>query len=402
MSQADGIVPPSFDDEVAEVAGEPFTALQTASALSIGVLCLIGAGLLGLLLSAMVDEHRLTAAGIGQAAMLEALSMGLATALAGIVLKPRNLPLIGIVASAVLAAVNLATLPASGAGVLAVRALAGVPEGVLLWIAVGLISRTVNPARWSAVLFTGMGVTQLIAAAALSAWGLPRFGANSGYVTLCLASAACGVLALFLPRDYGVVPGAEGAATGAPPLRGWIALLGTLGFSGSVAAVSVYLVPLAHDAGLSTNVGRTAVSVSLACQIAGGVLATLLAGRVGYIVVFWACGLISALVWGSYAFPVPAWWFVAVSGAGGLATMLGGPFLTAMTIDADPTRRAVVQSGAAQVLASALGPFLASLFVTDANARGALALAAPLLALGLAVITGVHLSVALSRAPQPT
>lgn len=392
MSQAER-TPPPFEDEVAEVAGEPFTARETASALSIGVLCLVGAGLLGLLLSAMVDEHRLTAAGIGQAAMLEALSMGLSTALAGIVLKPRNLPLIGMLAAAALAAVNLATLPASGAAVLAVRALAGVPEGVLLWIAVGLISRTVNPARWSAALFTGMGVTQLLAAAALSAWGLPRFGANSGYVTLSLTGAACGALALFLPRDYGVVPGAEGAATGAPPVRGWIALLGTLGFSGSVAAVGVYLIPLAHDAGLSTAVGRTAVSVSLGCQILGGVLATLLAGRVRYILVFWACAIASALVWTSYALHVPAWWFVAASGAGGLMAMLGGPFLTPMTIDADPTRRAVVQSGAAQVLAGALGPFLASLVVTDASARGALALAAPLLALGLAVITGVFLSV---------
>jgi hypothetical protein len=393
MSQADRIASTPFDDEVAEVAGDPFTALQTAAALSIGVLCLVGAGVLSLLLSALVDEHRLTAAGIGQAAMLEALSMGLSTALAGIVLKPRHLPLIGIVASAALVALNLATLPASGASVLAVRALAGVPEGVLLWIAVGLISRTVNPARWAAVLFTGMGVTQLIAAAALSAWGLPRFGANSGYVALAVTSAACAALALFLPRDYGVVPGAEGAATGAPPLRGWVALLGTLGFSGSVAAVSVYLVPLAHDAGLSTNVGRTAVSVSLGFQILGGVLATLLAGRIGYLLVFWVCAMTSALVWGSYALDVPAWWFVAVSGAGGLATMLGGPFLTPMTIDADPTRRAVVQSGAAQVLAGAVGPFLASLFVTDTNARGALALAAPLLALGLAVITGVYISV---------
>lgn len=382
----------TFAPEVSEVAGEPFTPVETASALSIGVLCLLGAGLLGLLLSALVDEGRLTTAGIGQAAMLEALSMGLSTALAGVVLKPRGLRLVGVLAAAALAAANLAVVHASGAQVLLIRALAGVPEGVLLWIAVGLISRTVNPARWSAVLFTGMGVTQLAAAAALSAWGLPRFGANSGYLTLAAASAACCLLALMLPKAYGVVPGAEQAATGAPPLRGWIALFGTLGFAGSVAAVSVYLVPLAREAGLSTDVGRAAVSVSLGCQILGGVLATLLAGRVGYIVIFWLCAAVSALAWASYGFAAPAWWFVLAAGAAGVATMLGGPFLTTMTIDADPTRRAVVQSGAAQVLAGALGPFLASLVVSDRDVRGSLVLAAALLALGLAVITGVYLA----------
>jgi len=378
------------DDEVSEVAGEPFTALEVTSALSIGILCLVGAGVLSLLLSALVDEHRLTAAGIGQAAMLEALTFGLSTAISGIILKPRNLRLITAIAAVAMAAANLATLPASGGEVLIIRGLAGVPEGVLLWIAVGLISRTVNPARWAGVLFTGMGVTQLAAAAALSAWGLPRFGANSGYATLAVVSALCLVFALFTPNRYGVVPGAEHAVSGAPPLRGWIALFGTLGFSGSTAAVSVYLVPLAHDAGLSVGVGRTAVSVSLAFQILGGALATLLAGRIGYMVIFWICTAIFAVAWTSYAFAVPAWWFVGASGLYGIAIMLGGPFLTPMTIDADPSRRAVIQTGAAQVLAAALGPFLASLVVSDHNVRGALVFGAILLAVGIAVISGVH------------
>lgn len=378
------------DDTVAEVAGPAFTALETASALSVGVLALVGAGLLALLLSALVDEHRLSAAGIGQAAMLEALSMGLSTALAGILLKPRALRLITGGGAALLVAVNLATLGASGASVLLVRTLAGVPEGVLLWIAVGLISRTQTPERWAAVLFTGMGCTQLIAATALSLYGLPRFGANGGYVLLAGVSALCLPIALFLPRAFGVVPGTEGATSGSPPLRGWVALLGTLGFSGSVAAVGVYVIPLAREAGLDTGVARVAVSVGLGCQILGGALATLLAGRTRYIVIFWACAVVFAVTWASYALHVPAWWFVAVSAVSGAAGMLGGPFLTPMTIEADPSRRAAVQSGAAQVLAGALGPFLASLLVSDHDVRGALLFGAGLMTLGLAVITWLH------------
>ncbi|MDE2488932.1 MAG: hypothetical protein KGO51_16190 [Alphaproteobacteria bacterium] len=382
--------PELWEDEVAEVAGAPFTALETASALSLGVLCLVGAGVMGILLSALVDEHRLTAAGIGRTAMLEALSMGLSTGLAGIVLKPKRLRLIALAASILLVGANLATLHASGGSVYAVRTLAGIPEGVLLWIAVGLISRTATPERWAAVLFTGMGVTQLIAATAVSAYALPRFGANGGYATLAAASAICIVFALFTPSRYGVVPGAENAASGAPPPRGWIALIGTVGFTAPLSGVGVYLIPLAREAGLHADLGRTAVSVSLACQILGGAAATALAGKVRYIHVFWGASLIFLLGWATYAVHAPGWWFVVVSGLGGLAGMMAGPFLVPMTIEADPSRRAVVQSGAVQVLAGALGPFLASLVVSNSDVHGVLILGTCLLVPGLAVITALH------------
>jgi predicted MFS family arabinose efflux permease len=404
-SPADAAAPdrsaePWEGEVVAEVAGDPFTARETAAAISVGVLSLVGAGLLGILLSALADEHRLTVAGIGQTAMLEALSMGLSTGLAGILLKPRRLRLIGVAAGAALVLANLATLRASGGSVLLVRTLAGVPEGVLLWIAIGLISRTATPERWAGALFTGMGVTQLLAAATLSAYALPRFGANGGYATLAGASALCLVVALFTPPRYGPMPGTAAEASGAPPPRGWIALAATLAYSASLACVSVYLIPLAHEAGLSTAVGRTAVSVSLACQILGGALATALAGRVRHMTVFWLCAAVFLMSWATYAVHAPGWWFVAISGLGGLAGMLAGPFLVPMTIEADPSRRAAVQSGAVQVLAGALGPFLASLVVTDRSAHGVLVLGAVLLLAGLTVMAALSRA-ASARAPQP-
>lgn len=382
----------SPDDMVAEVAGAPFTPLETAAALSLGVLALVGAGVLGMLLAALVDEHRLTAAGIGRTAMLEALSMGLTTGLAGIVLKPRRLRLIALLASVLLVAVNLATFRASGGQVLVARLLAGVPEGVLLWIAVGLISRTATPERWAGLLFTGMGLTQLAAATAMTAYVLPRFGANGGYAVLAGAGGLCALVALAGPRRYGAVPGTEQASSGAPPPRGWVALLATVGFSGCVAAVGVYLIPLAREAGLLTGEARTAVSVGIGAQILGGALATVLAGRVGYITVFVACALALATCWTSYALHAPAWWFVIATALGGAAGGLAGPFLVPMTIEADPSRRAAVQSGAVQVLAGALGPFLASLVVRDHDAHRVLLLGAALLGLGLTVAAGLRLS----------
>jgi hypothetical protein len=376
---------------VAEVAGEDFTPIETAGAIWLGVVALLVAGLMPLLLSALSEEHRLSASGIGLTAMLEALSTGLVTGLAGIVLKPRRLRLTAAIATLALVVVDAATVRTSGASVLAIRGLAGLPEGVMLWIAIGLIARTRMPERWAAVLFTGMGLTQLGAATLLSAWLLPRFGANGGYLAVAASALLALPATLFIPTSFGATPGSEpGGGGGSPPLRGWIALLGTLGFAAPIAAVAVYVVPLARQAGLSIADGRTAVSANLACQLLGGALATVLAGRVRYITVFWGCTLALLVTWGVYSQSAPTLLFIAVTGVSGFCSGLGGPFLVPMTIEADPSRRAAMQSGAVQILAAALGPFLAALAVGDRDAHGVLILAAALAIPALVVVTGLH------------
>jgi hypothetical protein len=377
-------------DSVDEVAGPPFTPSESAAAIAIGLLALLISGLMGLLLATLVQEGRLTAPGIGLTAMLEALSTGLVTGLAGIVLKPVRLRTIAAVAAVVLVGLDLATLRASGAGVMAVRALAGLPEGILLWISIGFISRTATPERWAAVLFTGMGATQLAVATGLSALVLPRYGANGGYVAVAVGAALAFPVAFFLPSRLGAVA-AEGAQTsGMPPLRGWIALAGTLCMAASLTAVSVYVIPLARQAGLSVGVGRTAVSVALGCQMLGGVLATALAGRLRYVTVFWACAAVFAATWGAYALHAPAWLFIAMTGLAGAAAFVAGPFLVPMTVEADPSRRTAMQSGAVQLLAGAFGPLLAAFAVSERNVHGVLILAAALQAAGLALASLLH------------
>jgi hypothetical protein len=379
----------SQDDVVLEVAGPPYTPIETGSTILLGVIALLIAGLLGLLLSALAEEHRLAASGIGLAAMLEALSTGLVTGLAGVVLKPRRLRPTAALASLALVAIDLATTKTTGGGVLAIRALAGLPEGVLLWISIGFISRTLTPERWAAMLFTGMGITQLGAATLLTVYVLPKFGANGGYVTVAAAAALGVPLAAFLPRALGNLPGTE-EASGAPPLKGWIALFCTLCFSAPLAAVAVYVVPLARQAGLSIETGRTAISVGLALQIVGGGLATILAGRVRYISIFWFCTVALLVNWAVYAISGPAGLFIAMAGLGGLCGGLGPPFLVPMTIEADPSRRTAMQSGAAQLLAGALGPFLAALVVGEQDAHGVLVLCAALLITALLGVMGLH------------
>jgi hypothetical protein len=165
----------------------------------------------------------------------------------------------------------------------------------------------------------------------------------------------------------------------------------------SLTAVAVYVIPLAKQAGLPVTVGQTAISVSLACQMAGGALATVLGGRVRYLTVFWISGAIFLATWGVYAVHSPAWLFIAMAGLSGAAAFVAGPFLVPMTVEADPTRRAAMQSGAVQLLAGAFGPLLAALAVSEASVHGALILGVVLQAAGLTIATLLARAIARSR-----
>lgn len=378
------------DDLVDEVAGPPFSPIETTGAIGMGVVALLMAGMMALLLSALAEEHRLSAAGIGQAAMLEALTTGLTTGLAGIFLKPMRLKLIGVIAAFAAVLVDLATSRAAGPWVFAARALGGVPEGLLLWIAIGLISRTKTPERWAAVLFTGLGVSQLVFATLMSTVFLPRYGAAGGYVAVAAATLLAVPFALIGPSRLGHIQGAGEAPTGAPPPKGWLALGGTLAFAASLTCVGVYIVPLAVQAGIGLPTARFSISVGLACQIAGAAIATALAGHIRWIHVFWGSGLIFLVTWLIIAGHPPAWLFLGLTGLSALGGSMAAPFLVPMTVEADPSRRAAMQSGTIQLLAGALGPLAGSFAVKGHDLHGVLLLAAVMQMIGLAVATGLH------------
>src|SRR5690348_9403255 len=118
---------------------QTLTGREAAAALSFGVVSLLFVGVLPALLGALGDEHRLSASSFGICASLEALTMGLSTALSGIFIPPRRLRLIGLAATLFLAAVDFAGVGAGEDMILILRTLAGISEGILLWISVGMI-----------------------------------------------------------------------------------------------------------------------------------------------------------------------------------------------------------------------------------------------------------------------
>ena len=394
----------SHDHLVHEAMGPAFKPLEAGGAIGVGVTSLLALGVLPVLLGSLVDEHRMSAPFIGLAAMLELLTMGVVTGLAGMVLKPKRLRLIAVLATLALVAADLAILWASGPSILVLRAAAGAAEGVLLWITVGMIARTVTPERWAGVFFTTQVLAQLVLAVVLAAWVMSRFGANGGFAALAVASLVGIAPALVCPGRFAPLPTAPGEG-GAPPPRGWIALGAILIYMAANGAVSVYLQPLAHQAGLSADVARTALWTSLVAQVVGAAAATALAGRVRYFTVFMIATAAFLAVWYVFSRQSPAWLFIAANALAGVAFLFLAPFLVPMIIDADPSRRAAMQSGAAQLLGGALGPLLAALVIGERDVHGVLWLALGLMLAGVSVIawlrfTSVGARARLASAPR--
>jgi len=385
------------DHLVHEAVGASIGGRSAAATIGVGVNSLLVLGVLPVLLGALVDEHRLTNAGIGQIASLELLAMAASTAACGAFLKAERLRLIGIGCSIGLALANVSTAGASGALLFPLRAAAGAMEGVLLWITVSMIARTVTPERWAGVFFAAQTFGQLVLAVALAVWVMPRFGATGGYLALAIASLAGVAPALFTPDRFAPLPLPPGEG-GAPPLRGWLALLATVVYVAAGGAVSVYLQPLAHEAGLGADVARSANWISLVAQVLGASLAIVVAGRVRYFTVFVVVTATTLIVWWIFGNNEPGWLFITANGVWGLMTLFLAPFLVPFTIDADSSRRAALQSGAAQLLGGAIGPLTASLVVSDADVRGSLWLGAAILLVGLAGVAGLRFT---RLAPAP-
>lgn len=375
---------------VHEAIGEDLEPVPAAAVIAMGMAALLIIGVAPDVFGALVDEHRLQPSGLGLAAMLELLSLALSTGLAGAFLKPERLRLVGAGAALGLAMLDCATARASGVQVFVVRAAAGVAEGLLLWITVGMIARSRTPERWAAIFFTARVGSELAAALAFAFAVIPRAGADGAFIAMGALSALAALAAPLLPKRYGPLPVGAGQG-GAPPPRGLLALLATVVFVSANGAVAVYLQPLAHRAGLGADVARTAVWVSLAAQILGGAAATALAGRVSYLPVFAVVSAAFLVVWTVFGLNPPPAGFIAADALAGAAALLVGPFLVPMVIEADPTRRAAMQSAGAQALGGAAGPLLAAVVIGNRDVHGVLALGAGLLLAGLALIAVLHL-----------
>jgi MFS family permease len=171
---------------------------------------------------------------------------------------------------------------------------------------------------------------------------------------------------------------------------GWIALLSCFLYSGFTICVFTYQGSLSAQSGHPPEIASASYSVSLACQVAGGAAATLLAGRINWLgTVIIVAAATAGVLYGFFLLPSPEM-FLVVSGAFGFLWLFALPFLVPMVIEADPTRRAAVLIGGAQVLGASFGPFVASLLVIPGDSRSAITFGGACMVIAVLIAFGLH------------
>ena len=267
------------------------------------------------------------------------------------------------------------------------RTLAGVPDGLLLWITIGMIARRAVPARWAGVFGTALTATQLVLALAY-VWIVPRFGADGTFAALAIAAFRRSRLRALAAEEL-MRRCRNRKAKAACRLSAAGPRCSPLCSSCRRSAPSARICNRSRiEAGLDANVARTAVWVSLVFQITGGSLATALAHRLHWFPAFVISTVGLLLGWAMFDFHISALAFVAANSLVGFMGLFINPFIVPMTIEADPSLRAAVQSAGAQVLGGAIGPLFATFVVSDQDVRGAIFLGIALLLAGMVIVTG--------------
>lgn len=371
--------------------GERPNAITIVAVLWVGTIGLLICGVQPVVLGALVNEHRLTSAGLGWATTAEFLTLGIGIIAAGAVLKPRRLRLLAVIAIFITGTADIAMLSESGLIILVNRAISGIGEAVLVWIAGCMIARSATPARWGGIFLTAQGISQLAFAATMPLTLMASRGANGGFLGLA-ATAVMALMAVpLLPREMADLPHSDHprAAVFAAPATIMVLLCVIL-----IAAFSIglfaYLAPLSMQAGLTTVQLGFAVSMVLGASIAGSGLAAVVP-KLAYYPVFFVCLVVNALVlgmlWMMPGFPM----FMVAAALFGFFWLFFMPYQLPMAIEVDPTRQVAVILGGAQLIGGSAGPFLCSLFVTDKQVRGALVVVGICFATAFLMATMLHL-----------
>ena len=357
---------------------------QTAAVLIVGIIGVLIPGLQPQLLGALAVEGRLSAAAVGGLASVELLAMGIAAAAAGSLLSIDRLRAIAIAALLVTGLCDVLTPHLGAGGIFAARIVAGLGEGVLIWLAIGLIVRAQRPERWSGVYLMLQTLAQFAFASALGATVAASLG---GFTALGLVTWS-GLLAVhWLPTAYPPLS-ADGSGSGLPSARGLFALAGVILYLAYIVAVWVYVEPLGLQLGVPPSAIHLVAPLSLAMQVMGAGMATLLAQRLPARLTIVFAGLANLGLLSLMAWPPSTALFVAATAAFGFLWLFVMPFQVPVVIAADPTRNAAVLIGGAQLIGSSLGPFIAGQLVGEADVLPVLPFGAICLVVGvIALVT---------------
>jgi hypothetical protein len=358
------------------------TPRELSAGLFTGSIALLMLGLQPLLLGALADESRLDEAGIGAAATAELLALGLTTGLLAGFVPPTRLKLVNIVGAVSLAGCNIWGCFAAGAWFAASRGAAGIASGLLMWVAVVLITRAVRPERVAGIFLTVQTLAQAGLAAILPLTLMPRMGANGGLATLAAFGLCAALASIWLPSRLAVLAKPEGGHGSLP--AGSLIGLGAVFFTmAGVVGLWIFVEQLGATPRIGARAASLAVALALAAQVAGSSVATFLSSRLPPRPILIAAGLLNIGAVAVLGQAIGAPLYLASVLLFGFLWLFAMPFQTRLLIDLDPTRRAAMLLSAAQALGSAAGPIATSAFATKSSLGGALVADAVLFGIGL-------------------
>ena len=368
-----------------------------STAMWIGTAALMVLGIQPVFLASLVAEHRITDALLGRLATAEVLAIAMGTAVGTAFFRTGGMRMKAAALSGLLALVNIATCyAASASALLALRAGAGIIEGVLLGCTVVILTRTRAPDRINGVFLAAQTIPQALAALALPIYLIPRWGSNADFVILA-ALALIGVgLTPLLPR-LAAAP-AEKTAGGRWNWTGEVVcvMVATTLQTAGIGAAMEYLAQIATLHGFSQQMVGLANSGNLVFQVAGAFIVVGIAWRIRSAPALLTGVALQAAMALSFPLMPSGAAYVALACAFGLFLLALGPFQVAWLIRIEPTRRVALLMTPITLLGWSIGPFIASFFVSARSSDPAFWVAACLF---LAAGTAYGLALVLARRP---
>lgn len=337
------------------------------AALLLGSVALLVLGVQPIVFGAMLEGGVISLPGVGIAAMGEIIMIGLGVALGDALVPLDWQRRVAVIAALLTAAVDVGTtLAAADGGLIALRAVAGLGEGALVWVATITIVRAARPERVTAIFMVMQAGTQICLSMVLAAWILPQSSWKGGFWALALLLVLVAPLAVSLPDRLHATHASATARLRFTPAHLLPLLIAFLNLA-AAGALWAYLEPLAQHAGLDEAAARAATSVALCLQIVGGLAAYVAVRRLAPWLALLGGGVVlgAVSIWLGLRLPRPEMSFYLASAVFGFGWMFVMPFQVALALRADRQGRVAVLIPAAQLLGSACGPLLASLLLHD-------------------------------------
>lgn len=366
------------------------TALQKTAVLLIGTVAVIVAGIQPLVLGGLYEAKRLTIQQVGVAGSVELLALGVSLTIAAAFLPTRRLQWVSILASLAMAATNFANLYCSGVEAIACRGAAGIAEGVMVWLAISMVTRADRPEHWTAIFLTVQTAAQFGCSLLISFAIAPRFGINGSLMLMACCAVTAALAAFLIPSEFQPLPKQENVSPFSLSGRAYAGLLSIFMYFAFVVGVWVYIEPIGMQAGMTHEEASLAVSVSLIAQMIGGVAMTLLGRRLTYFRAIILCAAMNLVLLALLATAPAPMLFFAIVAVHGFLWLFVMPFQVLQMIDIDATRRAALFVSSITIMGMSAGPYIVSWFVSDQDVRGALAVGAACLLLSAGVVIALH------------